>query len=452
MKIVLVAILLLSIFSCTKLDESDPAHVREWTFPASNQESISFSSSAVSTAPKMVMNRSGQTLIVWRQVQGAGSQLYMSEFRNGKWHDPESATDYINPTAAVGVFEYDVAISDNGDAVIVWIQISGGLRKVFKSELRDGTWTHPTSVTDTITPSSVVSNAESVKVSMSESLSIIAWQQNDTPKRILFTEYVDYTWSAAATISDSEATTDALTPGVSVGTKYSLIHWLQSDTTNVKLAKTVKEGDKWGTIESHGFPGADVTNPKMTQGRSGTIVALWNQNFGATFERMYRAYVSSSSWIFPDADDKYVNLSAQSTTDYAMAISDTGSAMAAYSYSYGGITNIYVSVFDGKTWYDPLSNQAISSGATNALDPSIAVDGVGNYTILWRQEDGGNNQLFIGQYKVNEGSFSVSNTPLSFSNTGVTFHAVAAGASQKIVLIWVQSDGTRNRIYRAEYR
>jgi hypothetical protein len=54
---------------------------------------------------------------------------------NGVWHNPTSISDHISPDGQdVGLPQ--VAMDNNGDAIIVWNQSDGAVYQIFKSEYR----------------------------------------------------------------------------------------------------------------------------------------------------------------------------------------------------------------------------------------------------------------------------------------------------------------------------
>lgn len=66
------------------------------------------------------------------------------------WKHPSGLSDNISPGGDAG--NNQVAMDDNGNALIVWEQSDGGKLQIYKSEYRDGEWTHPEDVTENINP------------------------------------------------------------------------------------------------------------------------------------------------------------------------------------------------------------------------------------------------------------------------------------------------------------
>ena len=73
--------------------------------------------------------------MIWRQASGAAAQVFRAEYRGGSWTLPGTLADYLSfdtaPCNHVGA-----AVSDGGDAVIVWSQQVSGTYRLFLREYR----------------------------------------------------------------------------------------------------------------------------------------------------------------------------------------------------------------------------------------------------------------------------------------------------------------------------
>jgi hypothetical protein len=87
------------------------------------------------TFPQVAMDNKGNAIIVWSQSDGAVYQIFKSEYRNGAWINPSSLADNISPDGQ-SAFYPQVAMDNNGNAIIVWYQPDGAVYQIFKSEYR----------------------------------------------------------------------------------------------------------------------------------------------------------------------------------------------------------------------------------------------------------------------------------------------------------------------------
>jgi hypothetical protein len=97
------------------------------------------------------------------------------------WTHPNSLSDHISPDGR-HVYSYNVAMDDNGNAIVEWSQYDrsyhsdSSYRQIFISEYRNGTWIHPSSVSDNISPDG--QNAFGSHVAMDDNgNAIVVWRQ-----------------------------------------------------------------------------------------------------------------------------------------------------------------------------------------------------------------------------------------------------------------------------------
>jgi hypothetical protein len=127
------------------------------------------------------MDTNGNAIIVWQQSDGSDVQIFKSEYRGGFWTHPWSHTDHISPDGS-DAYVPEVALDTNGNAIIVWEQWDSSNRQIFKSEYRGGFWTHPSSLTDHISPDG--SDAGFPEVAMDTKDSPFESYRQHQPKRV----------------------------------------------------------------------------------------------------------------------------------------------------------------------------------------------------------------------------------------------------------------------------
>ena len=167
----------------------------EWLHPKSVNEHINvFGGDAL--RPRVVMNKQGEALIVWEQDPGNRSQIYKSEYRNGKWSHPVNIDDHINSKSERGGAHNAIPfMNDNGRAMIVWQQAHANSSKVYMSEYRKGNWFHPKSLMDSISPKAT-SNAKLNSVGMdNKGNAVIVWSMQERVNQALYkSEFRDGSW------------------------------------------------------------------------------------------------------------------------------------------------------------------------------------------------------------------------------------------------------------------
>ncbi len=113
--------------------------IKTWTDPSPVSNS-----STDANYPRVAMNDNGNAVIVWQQDDDSGNtQIFKSEYLKGAWTNPSPVS--TNNSTVTDVYSPQVAMDDNGNAVIVWVQYFPiySSHQVFKSEYRNRTWTNP---------------------------------------------------------------------------------------------------------------------------------------------------------------------------------------------------------------------------------------------------------------------------------------------------------------------
>ncbi|MCA8951987.1 MAG: hypothetical protein KDE27_20930 [Planctomycetes bacterium] len=169
-----------------------------WSHATSSSDAISPATQHADTI-SVAMADNGDTLIVWRQLDGSHYQSFKSEYRSGSWVHPANLTDNISPNGQ-NAYGVKVAMAPNGAATIVWQQYDGNSTAVFKSEYRNGTWTHPTGLTDNITPDDIDCSEPAVAMS-NDDAAISYVRYYGSYDAIYVTDYRSGSWRAPRRLS-----------------------------------------------------------------------------------------------------------------------------------------------------------------------------------------------------------------------------------------------------------
>ena len=171
-----------------------------WTHPGSLTNNIS-PDGTFASSPRVAMDDNNNIIVVWTQDTGSNTeQVFKSEYRNGVWTNPASLSDYVS-NATKYVSGARVAMNNNGDAIIVWVQYSSSTNcAVYKCEYHNGSWGEPELV------SATGKSIDTTEVAMDDSGNIvIAWDQNigSSTGSVLFTnEYRNGSWSGTTQLTD----------------------------------------------------------------------------------------------------------------------------------------------------------------------------------------------------------------------------------------------------------
>ncbi len=319
-----------------------------WTHPAFLSESINPIGSLEEEKtfqPKVFMNGAGAGLIIWKQRDGGGGvKLYLSEYRNNQWHHPASIDDYISPTPQTGthlfaqdVYDYWADIDEDGDAIIAWTQMAGDKIKLFKSEFRDGVWTHPVDVDDFISISD--SSVRNAQVAMSDNgEAVIAWEQPDSSNglgKIFVAEYRNANWSLPSSLADNVGNPDEHyeLPLVAMDGNGNTRLLYTSPWTNAFYMSEYVEG-YWTHNES---PATEINplpslglNVNIAMNSKGNTIVAW-RSMVPTDDRsgpdIFLSEYNNNSWEIPSSIEDYINPDHNVSSTPEIAMNENGEAI-----------------------------------------------------------------------------------------------------------------------------
>jgi uncharacterized protein YheU (UPF0270 family) len=190
--------------------------------------------------PQVALNANGEAVIVWYQFAGANNQIFRSEFRNGAWIDPAGLSDNISPDGTNASLP-QVGLDNDGEAAIVWAQSDGMKDQIFRSEFRNNAWSDPANLSDNISPDDQDADRPQVALS-NKGQALIVWEQSDgTNKQIFRSEYRDGLWRDPLDLSDnlSPNSADANRARVALNDNSdAVIVWDQSDGANLQIFRS----------------------------------------------------------------------------------------------------------------------------------------------------------------------------------------------------------------------
>jgi hypothetical protein len=398
-----------------------------WAFPANVLDTLSPKGTAASN-PRVAINASGDAVVVWTQRSGTGGsdprQVMVAERTGGVWSAPESTTDKINPGTTDAAFP-KVGLDDEGNAVVVWQQNNNTAYQIYKSERRDGTWTHPGSLSSRINPASSAGGADgsatnftSLAVNRS-GCALIAWQAFDGTRMSGYSSrrIGDGEWKHPASLTDTfslgdqamseapKALLDSACDGLEV--------WRQSDALNQRIFVRRLSGGSFqepsDLTDGLSVAGTDVSSGfEAAMNGSGDAVVVWRQFTGApdNLTRNFRAQFRNGTWTSPDAvtdafSPKGTVASVLRGDTSNLAVGIDGNAEAAVLWTQlddadPGVIQLFRSEYRTGAWEDPSDlGDNVSPDAANVSNPAIAVSGNGDSVAAWIQ----NGQLYLAEYR-----------------------------------------------------
>jgi mRNA-degrading endonuclease HigB of HigAB toxin-antitoxin module len=389
-----------------------------WTYPTSTADALNLNG-GVASDPRVAMDNGGNAIVVWVQTDGSTDQIYKSEYRNGVWTHPTSTSDHISPTGQ-NAQQPNVAMDNKGNAIIVWSQNDGTTAstyyQIFKGEFRNNAWLHPVALSGNISPDS--QDATSPKVAMDDNgNAIIAWQQSDGANQQIFkSEYRNSTWTHPTSLSDNISPDGQPMdePQVAMDNRgHAMIVW---EGLNVPRAifKSEYGNNLWthptSTSDHIDSFGLGVYECRLAMDNNGNAIIVSRQ---AVYAPPYPDYIYKSEyrnglWTHPTSTSGHISPSSalvnpadQKTEIPAVAMDDNGNAIIVWSQLDGAEWQTFKSEYRNGAWTHPTSlADNISPDGMEVLDTHIAMGNSGNAIIVWDQDAGGGIfQVFKSEYR-----------------------------------------------------
>lgn len=397
------------------------------------------------------------TLIVWRQSNGNESQAFKSEYRSGVWSFPADLDDNFSSDGQ-NVYDIQAAMTDHGDALVVWRQSNGNNDQIFMSHFVGGQWTHPSGLADNISPDG--QNASNPQVAMnSNGDALIVWSQSDGVNVQIFkSEYRSGVWKHPLDLldnisPDARSASDAVAAMDDAGD--ALIVWTQSDGSDTQTFLSEYRGAQWDhpvDLNDNISPDGTPTWPAaVVMDALGHALIAWPQSNGTDY-LIFMSEYRGGSWTHPSLSD-HISPAGADAWFPSVALNDHGEALIAWPQYNGQVTSIFLSECRGGIWDHPLGLwDSISPGGEYAYGPFAAVGDDGDAIIAWHQSDGTISQIFMSEYR--DGQW---NHPLGLSDNispdgGSALDATVSMSAHRDVIAWRQSDGSRFQVFKSEYR
>lgn len=430
-----------------------------WTHPVDLNDNISpdnFHASDVAVA----MDENNQAIITWSQLSGANYQMFKSEYRLNAWNHPVDINDYFSVSSS-NAYNLDVAMSNNGDAVIVWEQSNGTHYQTFKSEYRASVWIHPSGLNDNISPDGSYSNA--AHVSMDEDgNTIIAWRQYANYDYAIFmSEFRNNSWTHPADL------TDFISPGVQMAQEPQLavndqgdaiLAWQQYDGNINRIFKSELRDGNWihptGLSDGISPLGQSAYSPFAGIDNAGNALIMWMQSDGSR-RQIFKSDYRAGTWTHPTSLLDNISPDGQDVgmPQTAMAMDKNGNALIVWQQPDGSRAQIFKSEYRLGAWTHPtglLDN--ISPDGQHAYDPHVAMDDNNQAIIVWKQFDGSTNRMFKSEYRLDTWTHPTGLAD-NFSPAGyANYPKVAMDNNNNAIIIWMQNDGSFDQMFKSEFR
>lgn len=424
---------------------------QKWFDPRDPFDNINLSSGA--SYPEVAMNDRGDAVIVWSQPEG----IYRTEFRGASWSDPVR----ISPEGLNSAGRHRVALNEGGEAIIVWSQFDGATVNIYRSEYRNGSWIDPTELADNISPNGTSGDLASVALS-DNGEAVIVWNQSDGANEQIFrSEYRNGFWDDPTLLSDniSPGGQNAMFPDVDLNDSgQSVIVWHQNDGSNTQIFRSEYSNGAWSDpsslTDNFSPDGQNATSPHVDINNSGEALIVWNQSDGSN-NQIFRSEYREGVWNDPTSLSDNISPDGQSVTGMPdVALNDDGEGVIVWTQSDGSNPQIFRSEYREGSWIDP-KNLAdnISPGGQSAGGPDVAINSIGDSVVVWLQSVGTDSQIFRSEYRNGVWAMPTDlSDNISPDGTLANNPRVALNSNGDAIIVWSGFVDGDFKIYRSEYR
>ncbi|HLU39358.1 MAG TPA: hypothetical protein VK081_08220 [Planctomycetota bacterium] len=355
--------------------------------------------------PQAAFLANGDAVLLWAQLDPTVEQIYAADRRAGAWHDPTDHAEYLNPPAGDAHRPRVVSV---GDAVVAaWEQYVGGQGRIFVAEYRAGTWTTPATPDDGISPGTT--HAQDVQIAASpDGTVLVVWSLYDGANyRIFKSERRAGTWTHPASLADSISPpgTDAFAPAAAFdGAGDAIVVWLQSDGTTPQAFKAEHRQGAWrlpATLADHVSPaGSAVHAVAVAAAENGDAVIVWRQDLDGGATGLLCSERRAGEWHHPAGVQEAFSVGS-TLRDFALAVDREGNTVVAYAAAdSSGPFALFVSEYRAGAWRHPASfAERVSPVGGDVAHPVLAVDGSDDVVLAWQQHDGAWRRAFLAEYR-----------------------------------------------------
>ena len=337
-----------------------------------------------------------------------GAQLVQGVVQNiNKYLPASSDTTPSNNTNAI-------AVNANGNAALLWIEFNSvDMNDVARGAvLTNGLWGSASTLSDPVNDN--VQGFSTIGVALDNATQAIgAWSsQIQSGTAVQESQYSPPTWLPAQNVTTSS--TDFLT-GVEISgspTGQAMLAWVDQGFLNTLYA-SYYNGTSWNTqaVSTDLFVSCEPSLIAVSMNPSNQAMLIWKNSARGIDSSFF------SGGTFGSVQNVYVPSDGESVFNLAVALDNSGNAIALWTIDVPGTYQVLASRYSGGSWSAPV---VLDTNIEHVLNfPNIGVDQEGNGYAVWEKDDASSNgAIFFSQYTNATNSWSGS--PLLLSTSGVS--------------------------------
>lgn len=277
-------------------------------------------------------------------------------------------------------------------------------------------------------------------------------------------------WTLPNSLADNISFSSSEVTGISVAMNQygdSIVTWAQPDATGqTRLYKTEYRNRSWLSPSSDtdyfSFVGGDALDHDTAINAQGETYIGWLQGDGI-FNQAYIAQYLDDRWIYPSSISDRMSIPGSDVISgsnaFVVRANDKGDMVAAWIQEEGSDRQVFKSSYKDGVWTFPESiadNISPDEADDSISNVDLALNQNGDYVIVWDQSNGSDNQIFKFEYRNGIASYPTSlSTNISESGSSADNPKVAMDDEGNTIIVWYQYDaetGGHRQIFKSEYR
>lgn len=420
---------------------SEPV-VRSWRAAAAIAQDATLSS----TIPSVAVDARGHAFAVWVRADGGTDSIWFNRYVPGSGWD---AAEKVRTRLAGKASSPQVAIDEQGDALVVWAQFDGTRRTVWASRLVAGlAWGTPSRLTaDPFTDADCPRIATDARGG-----AMVVWRQFDdsVSRNIWASRYVPGSGWSHAELVGQQGAGNAFDPQIAVEPSgHAFVLWAVPGSRRSSVwANRFVMGRGWqGAVSINPGHLGDVLDPRLVCGANGLAMAVWCQRVGTHYGVWASRHVPGHGWDGPERVGVDLSTSASSPQ---IAINARGDAMAVWDQSDGLGGSVWVNRYVPARGWGMASPVAIDQ-LGDATSPQVVLDDAGNAMAMWVQSLGAHFGIQASCYTRGRGwDIPVFVKGGNAESLGVPQLAMDAGGNA--VAAWMQPDPAGFSLWASVFR
>ncbi len=417
--------------------------------------------------PQVAFDTAGDGAAVWSQFDGLRKNIWASRYTAGAntWGVPVLIETNNGGDADVP----QLALDSVGNALVVWEQSDSTRRNIWVNRY---TATSQRWGTAQLLETDNVSFANAPHLALdAKGNGMVVWEQSDGTRKSIWSRRYDVAsgqWEEVARVSEISAE-DANAPHITVadGNGNFVAVWRGYDGVVHQRynlwANRYVAGTGWGSasqISNNNPDPAALSDPLVSKNAdtphvamdvTGNALAVWAQD-NSIYANRYT--VVSQSWGVAQLIENDVHWAAAAPRIAMAANGDAYAVWEQYADAVPGdatppFKNIMVNRYvPSLGWQSATLVENNNTGHAQA--PQVAVDGVGNASVVWRQWDVTHYSVWSNRYFKASGQWDTAALIESDNSGDAVNPQVAVDATGNALAVWSQSNGTRSSI-RSNY-